>query len=214
MITISSIVEQKIKSNSWIAESLSQDLINISQLARLWHKEVEEKTKKDITQEALSMVIRRAIQSQKFNGNKTAKSLLKHLQITVRDGLAERTYVNTDTLMRNYKSARDMIESHKYGFITHTTGVFETTIIVDQNHVSTVEFACRTEKLKTEINKLAAITLVLPEEVIQTPGSYYQILGKIAWQGINLIEVVSTSHELTLIVSEEDIEISLKAIKS
>lgn len=216
MISISSIIEQKIKGSPFIADALSKDLINISQLARLWHTEVEEKTKKQITIEALSMAIRRAqppLASLSETKPTISPSLIKPRQITVKDSLCERTYANSDTLMRNYKASVDMIESHKQGFITHTTGVFETTIIVDAQHVSTVEFSCRTESLKAKIDNLAAVTLGLSEEVIKTPGSYYQILGKLAWNGINLIEVVSTAHELTLIVEESDTEPTLRAIK-
>ena len=213
MLAISSIIEQKIKQNPWVAQGLAEEIINISQLARVWHAEIEAKTKKEITIEALSMVIRRVL--PKINNPPLiTNQSLKHLQISVKDNLAERTYVNSDTLRKHYKATSEIISGQKYGFIIHTTGVFETTIIVDEANVATVELVCKDEKLKTKIDNLSAITLFFPEEVIDTYGSYYTILGKLAWQGINLIEVVSTAHELTLITNESDIEPSLRALKS
>jgi hypothetical protein len=37
-------------------------------------------------------------------------------------------------------------------------------------------------------------------------GFYYYILKQLAWDGINIVEIISTSSEFTLIVAMEDID--------
>ena len=47
---------------------------------------------------------------------------------------------------------------------------------------------------------------MLPDENQMIYGIYYYILKDLAWFGINLAEVISTSNEFTLIVDAEDLD--------
>ncbi|MDB4344442.1 hypothetical protein OAA35_01030 [bacterium] len=35
---------------------------------------------------------------------------------------------------------------------------------------------------------------------------YYYIFKKLAWTGINIVEIISTTNEFTLVVSDDDID--------
>ncbi len=201
MLTISSIIHTNIQSNPFIAEALQKNLINISELARIWHTEVEQKTKKQITLEALSMAIRRAIPQNTETNALT--QLIKPLQTTLRSGLIERSFQKTPTSMRSYKRLTDTLDLSNDTFITLSMGMQEITIIADYHLETLITVACKEEQPTASLNNLAAIILKLPDQVINTPGSYYTYLGKLTWQGINIEEVISTAHELIVIVQEE-----------
>jgi len=62
------------------------------------------------------------------------------------------------------------------------------------------------EKLISQRNDLAAVSVNLPPANLDTHGIYYVILKQLAWKGINLVEILSTSHEITLIVASSDVE--------
>ena len=47
------------------------------------------------------------------------------------------------------------------------------------------------------------MTIRLPIENIDISGVYYFILKPLAWGGINIIEMVSTTHEITLVFGEK-----------
>ena len=53
---------------------------------------------------------------------------------------------------------------------------------------------------------LAAVSVNLPHTNLDTHGVYYIILKELAWKGINIVEVLSTSNEITLIVDRSDVE--------
>ncbi len=53
---------------------------------------------------------------------------------------------------------------------------------------------------------------MLPTENRNLYGVYYYILKDLAWQGINLVELISTSNEFTLIVSDEDLDHAFSVI--
>jgi hypothetical protein len=45
-------------------------------------------------------------------------------------------------------------------------------------------------------------------------GFYYFILREFAWNGINLVEVISTSNEFTLVVSTKDLDAAFKVLST
>ena len=47
----------------------------------------------------------------------------------------------------------------------------------------------------------------LDKENIEISGIYYYLLKKLAWKGINIVEVISTTNEFTIILNDADVEI-------
>ena len=67
--------------------------------------------------------------------------------------------------------------------------------------------------LRNKIENLSSITVKLPQENISTPGVYYYIFQRLAWEGIIIHEVISTTNEFTIIVSDDQIDVAFKVIK-
>ena len=98
-------------------------------------------------------------------------------------------------------------------FYTSSRGVNETNIVVSNtiNHLVDKHFIG--EKLIQKLENLASITVKLPKENITVPGIYYFIFQRLAWEGIIINEVISTSNEFTILVSEDEVDIAFKVIK-
>ena len=71
--------------------------------------------------------------------------------------------------------------------------------------VSHFVFIFEEEELINSMSKLASITIKLPKINLEQWGIYYFILKQLAWANIPVQEVISTTHEITLVVKEEDI---------
>ena len=54
----------------------------------------------------------------------------------------------------------------------------------------------------------------LPRDNVKMTVLYYHILKKIAWNKINIIEVISTTNEFTLIVEEQDVGNAFNVLKN
>lgn len=53
----------------------------------------------------------------------------------------------------------------------------------------------------------------LPSSNVKMVGLYYNILKKLAWNKINIVEVISTTNEFTIIVDEKNIGKAFSVIK-
>jgi hypothetical protein len=63
-----------------------------------------------------------------------------------------------------------------------------------------------TERLVTRLDDLAALTVRLSPDTVQTPVVYYLLLKQLALNAFNVVEVVSTSTELTVVVEQQHVD--------
>ncbi|RTL12799.1 MAG: aspartate kinase [Flavobacteriaceae bacterium] len=214
MKTISSVVEQYIKSKPFLLSSLSQGIINLTSLARIMMPELEAHIGKDVKQGAVVMSLKRLSEELDFKINYKISKVLKNIgEITVRSSLTDFTYVISDTLLDNQAKLISEINKYQDIFYTSSRGVNETNIVISASVEELIETIFKHEKLTHKIENLSSITVKLPQENISTPGVYYYIFQRLAWEGIIIHEVISTTNEFTIIVSDDQIDIAFKVIK-
>jgi len=85
--------------------------------------------------------------------------------------------------------------------------------VVSDSLDNVVESLFKGEKCTQKASNLSSITVKLPAENVSVPGIYYFIFQRLAWEGIVLYEVISTTNEFTIIVNDEQVDIAFKTIK-
>lgn len=214
MKTISSVVEHYIKTKPFLLSALSQGIINLTSLARNMMPELEQEIGKDVKQGAVVMSLKRLSEDLDFRVNHKIVKVLKGIgEITVRSSLTDYTFAVSDTILNKQAELISSINSYPEVFYTSSRGVNETNIVVSSaiNHI--VEKLFIDEKQIERTDNLASITVKLPKDNISTPGVYYYIFQRLAWEGIIINEVISTSYEFTILVSEQEVDVAFKVIK-
>ena len=51
---------------------------------------------------------------------------------------------------------------------------------------------------------LVSLTMLFSGDFLQTPGIIFQALRLLAWENINVYEIISTMTELTVVIRKED----------
>ena len=214
MKTISSVVEHYIKSKPFLLSSLSQGIINLTSLARIMMPELVAHSGQDVKQGAVVMSLKRLSEELDFKINYKISKVLKNIgEITVRSSLTDYTYISSHTLLENQAKLITEINKLQDIFYTSSRGVNETNIVTSTSIDPIIESLFKSEKLTHKIENLSSITVKLPQENISTPGVYYYIFQRLAWEGIVIHEVISTTNEFTIIVSDEQIDVAFKVIK-
>ena len=206
MITISQVVDHYLQHTPYIEQSLEQDLINLSSLARLLQPEIEKKLQKKIKLGAILMDLKRKKRKliEDLNGLENA---LKELgDISVRSNLIEFTFVNSDTLKYKHAKLLANIDNNKNVFLTVTHGVFETTLFGSESLADKIAKIFKGEECLAILRNLSSITIRLPKSTIRIPGIHYAILKQLAWENINVIDSVSTYTEFTIVLDKSDVD--------
>jgi len=206
MKTIQEAVEITIRKTPFIEEALHEKLINVSSLARIILPEVTKSLKKEVKVGAVMMAINRLSPVSELRIRKNIKRLALDLgDVIVRSDLCDFTFKNTPSLLKEIaKILSKSADSNDY-FLTVSQGIFETNIVTSKNLKPFVEDIFKSEVLINNVNDLASITIKLPKENLEQSGIYYFILKQFAWANIAVQEVISTTHEMTIVVKEEDV---------
>ncbi len=209
------VVEEIIKKSPFLEEALAEGIINLSSLSRQIKPEIDEELNKDVQIGAIVMALKRL--SPKFDPNlkiKVKKVINRLGDITVRSKITYFTFNNSDTIIDKQAQLLKVLKGKKDIFFAFSQGVYETTIILSDSEQNDVESIFSNESLVQATKGLSSITIKLPSENADVSGIYYFILKKIAWEGINILDIISTTHEFTVIVNDESIDRAFSILKN
>ena len=214
MKTISSAVEDYIKSKPFLVSALTQGIINLTSLARMMNKDITSVMNKDVRNGAIVMALKRLSSDFEFRSSlKIVRTLRNIGDITVRSSLIDYNFKTSPTLLTSQAKLMTEISSDKDNFYTSSRGVNECNVVVSGNLAEFVESCFSNETCIHKETELSSISVKLPIENVSVPGIYYFVFQRLSWEGINIYEVISTSNEFTILVNEEQVDKAFRIIK-
>lgn len=213
MSTISKATEDIINRSPFLREAMTENLINISALARKIKPEIEKEIGRDIKEGAIVMSIKRMTPGVYHRLDLKINNVIGGIgDFLVRSDLTDFTYENSDSLRDTQNSFIQQIGEDSDSFFTLCRGITETTYILNAKYADQLESVFKRERMKGHNKDLSSITVKLPETNVETYGVYYYIMKHLAWEGINIEQVVSTANEFTAIVKSDDIDQAFKIL--
>lgn len=214
MKTISACVEELLVSQPFLEEALSRNIINYSALAEELAKPISDMLRKPVKTGAIMMALRRYNPPTDLGNSPRLKRVIKNLgDITVRSNLSDFTFQNSNTLIDSHSKILDQINTSNNIFYAFTRGILESNIIVSSSQKEYVSEHFKNEKQLGLKEHLSAISISLPRDNSKVTGLYYQIFKRLAWEGIALYEVVSTTNEFTVLVEDDLVDKAFSVIK-
>lgn len=212
MITIPKAIEDAIAKVPYLEEAMNKGIINLSALARDLKPQIKERLyKKDISEAALLMALKRYQPKIKKKAN-PLRFFSEIENITVRSNILEITLKNSPEVDQIRKNIIRTVASEGGHFFNLIQGVKESTFLIskDLEEVVTKHLSGRAI---SKITNLSSITISLPPENRKTPGVYYSLLKVLAWNDVNLVEIVSNYDEVSLIFDDSQTERAFSLIK-
>ncbi len=214
MKTISAVVEQYIKKKPFLQSALAQGIINLTSLSRQIRPEIQDQLGKEVRNGAIVMALKRLSDDLEFRATHRIVKVLKNIgEITVRSSLTDYTFLVSETILQKQGKLVEEVHRNQDVFYTSSRGVNELNIVVSNKLNTVVENLFSGERMSQKAEDLASITVKLPAENVSVPGIYYFIFQRLAWEGIVLYEVISTTNEFTILVSEEQVDQAFTVIK-
>ena len=215
MKTISSVVENVIHRKPFLQSALAEGIINLTSLSRQIRPEIEGVLGKEVREGDIVMALKRLSEHLEFRATHKIVKVLKDIgEITVRSSLVDYTFLTSESILE--KQAELMREIHRTPdvFYTSSRGVNEINIVTSDRLEPFIDDLFKLERLTQKVKNLASVTVRLPHENVTVPGIYYFIFQRLAWEGIVLHEVISTTNEFTIIVDDPEADRAFKVIKA
>lgn len=214
MIAVPEVLEDLVKQKPFIEQALADGILNLSAFSRQIKPDVEKILKKPVTEAAILMALKRLVPLMEVSIHRKIEKATKGFgDIIVRSNLSDYTYKNSDTLIEKQGNLILKLKHEKEVFYTISRGVFETTIVISAEFSDRVKQIFADETLISSTSSISSITLRLPKDNTSIPGLYYFVFKQIAWDGISVLEAISTTNELSIIVKDKDVDRVFSIIK-
>lgn len=208
MRRIADIVEAHVLATPFLEQALADGLINHSALARRLRPAVQKALLRPVSEAAIMMAIRRAVPARTKPQKAAALG-----EVTVRSNLTAITYQASPQTGAKVRRLFDRLTRRSGQFLTYTQGVSEVMVVVSAAAEETAAQAMEGEHQVARLHNLAAIVIRLAPSTVRRPGVYYGILKRLAWRNLNVIDVVSTYTEFTIVVEHAQVDRAFSALR-
>jgi hypothetical protein len=184
----------------FLDDALSKDLINFSALAEHLQPEVEKQLRKPVKQGSIIMALRRYSPQRNLLKNANLREMG---DIIVRSGITEFTFLNSNTLLANQALLMNSVKDQIGVYLNYSSNYQESNILVSNDLKERVEGFFKDETLVSVKSELSSITIALPKNSSKTVGLYFYIFKLLAYEGIPVFEMISTSNYFALFLEKE-----------
>ncbi len=208
MVTISHLVKKAVSSNSFLLEAMGKDLISYGSLAEQLKPEIEKELGKKAKESAIVMALRRHAEELQSFDKKIKKFSFKG-EIIMRTGMMDFNALKSGSLLNKIKNLYGLIDFEKGDTLNIILGSNEVSIVANEKYREKLSDFLKGEKIINREFGLVALTIIFGnKDFFGTPGVIFTAIRRIAWEQINIYEIISTMTELTFILNKKD---SIKA---
>jgi len=207
MDSVSACVKKIIDRTPFLYEMLIQGILSYSNYAESIHATVESMHGREVKSSAIVMAIRRYADELRKKDTEQ-KSYDIHYEIVMKTNIFDINLVRCDSIMDKLGELYNAVSPTKGDFLNITLGSHEVSMSISEKYKHLVDELVKDEQVLHTMEDLVALSLVFSGDFMSTPGIVYEAVRKLAWEEINVNEIVSTMNELTFVIRRED---SMKA---
>ena len=202
MVTISHVVQKLVDDRVYIQESMDKNIISYASLAKQLQPQVEEELGKKVKKHAIEMALRRYRDQLK---QKHATVTFDYSSdIIMKTKVCDIAVVRSPTLLIKLKKLYDIVDFERGDILNIIQGSSEVCIVTNERYKQKLLDIIEGEKILIQENNLVSLTMTFSKDFFYTPGIIFNIIRNVAWENINIYELVSTNTELTFILHKKD----------
>ena len=208
MVAVSHLVKKAVRENSFLMEAMGKEIISYGNLAEQLKPEIEKELGKNVKESAIVMALRR-YQEELQALDKTIRKFKFKGEIILKTSIIDFNVVKSQSLLARIKNLYSMVNFERGDTLNIILGSNEVSIVTNEKYKEKLINFLKGEKILSKEFDLVALTIIFDsKDFFDTPGVIFSAIRKLAWEQINLFEIISTMTELTFILSKKD---SMKA---
>ena len=202
--SVSKKVREIVDRTPFLRDVLRKGFLNYTNFTESILDEVSQACNKEVKETAVIMALRRyATELNRVEGQKDTDGV--NYTIVMHTNIIDYNYTKTPELISHLGNLYDL--SGRNGgtdFLNVILGSSEVTIATSEKLAPYIEKALSPFKAIYKQDDLVALTMSFGSNFIQTPGIVYEAARRLAWNSINVYEIVSTISELTFVIRRTD----------
>ena len=203
MVTVSHLVKKLLENKPFLLEGLGKGIISHGNLADELKPKIEKELGKKVKDAAIIMALRRY--SEELSERTLSNKIFNFKgEIMMKTNICDFNVIKTPNLLNKIKSLYNLVDLERGDSLNIIVGNNEVSIVTNEKHKDRVVRFLKGEKIINKEFNLVALTIVFSGDFLHTPGIVFQSVRRLAWENINILEIISTLTELTFIISKEN----------
>ena len=212
MKPVASYVRDIIDESEVALDALRDGILNLSAYAKKIRLEVSRRAKREVSLGTIVVALCRYEIDAKKRLPICPKINIE--SISTRSALAEVTFNKTNANRSKIRAIQENKKLSEADVLTIVSGVREISLIVPAALTDELIKIFRNDEPTMVLKNLASITLQFSTKYINKPNTTFAMLRPLALQRINIVEVVSTYTELTVILAEKDLQLAFSVFST
>lgn len=205
MPTVAHLVSSYVRQAPHLEQFIERDLVSFHRLARYLRPRIEAELGREVEEGAIVMALSRL--RDKMGERTRAQQQLPvwdKIQLSLREGVIEIDVQKGEKTEEITHKLRSLLDGSLDDIFNIVSGQYEITIITSAKYEKKFLKALEKEKVIHLERDLSLLYLRFPKEVLYMPGFFERVLSELAWENINVFELVSTLNELILVLKSKD----------
>ncbi len=205
MPTVAHLVSSYVRSLPHLEQFIKRDLVSFHRLARYLSPRLSADLGREVEEGAIVMALSRL--RDKMGARRSeqqANPLWGQIQLSLREGAVEIDLRKGQRTEEATHRLRALLDGSPDDIFNIVSGQYEITLITSVKYEKKFLHALKGENVIHVERDLSFLYLRFPAEILYLPGFYERVLSELAWENINVFELVSTLNELILVLKAKD----------
>ena len=203
MVTISHVVNKLVDERIYLHEALSKGIASYGSVAKHLKTEIEKELGKEVEHSAIVTALRRY--TEKITTKlKDVKFNTKNSEVNLKTHIIDINVVKTQDLFDKLKRFYDLINFEKGDILHVIYGRTHVAIVTNERYKEKILNLLQNQKIKKIEENLVALSFTVGKARIEKPGVLFQITRSLAWENINVVEIISVDVDITFIIEKKD----------
>jgi aspartokinase len=203
MVTISHIVSKLVNERIYLHEAISKRIASYGSVAKQLKPEIEKELGKEVEHTAIVTALRRYADKIQVRTNGIVFGT-ESSEVNLKTNIMDINVLKTPELFDKLKRFYDLINFDRGDILHVIYGRTHVAIVTNERYKDRMMALLQNQKIKKVEDDLVALTFIVGKERIDKPGVLFKITRSLAWENINIIEIISVDLEVTFIVEKKD----------
>ena len=203
MATVSHVVSKLVNERIYLHEAMSKKIASYGSVAKQLKPEIEKELGKEVEHTAIVTALRRYADKIHARSNGIAFNT-KHSEVNLKTNIIDINVLKTQELFDKLKRFYDLINFERGDILHIIYGRTHVAIVTNERYKEKMLNLLQNQKIKKIEEDLVSLSFTVGKERIDKPGVLFKITRSLAWENINIIEIISVDLEVTFIVEKKD----------
>ena len=203
MVAISHIVNKLVDERIYLHEAMSNGIASYGSVAKHLKPEIEKELGREVDHFAIVTALRRYAEKLTTRFNEV-KFNTKYSEVNLKTHIIDINVLKTQELFDKLKRFYDLINFEKGDILHVIYGRTHVAIVTNERYKDRILKLLQNHKIKKIEDNLVALSFTVGKERIEIPGVLFKLTRSLAWENINVIEIISVDLDVTFVIRKED----------